>query len=369
VSFDSYLYQTIENKQKFISQIMTSKEIAQRFSDIDETVLNYAEIKALCSGNPLIKDKLDIEREIGNLEIMRRSHNTQRHRLEDLVNTKGPERLRLYTAYADEVRKDLETLAQYPLNKDDKDIIPAFEIKGKVYTDKKEAAAALMEACLAQAGEIGSARIGTYRDFGICARYSFTNSNFDLTLNCHHSYVIQTGKSADGNLTRINNALSEVSLLETLEKFEAKIKETESEIATAKEQLQHSFPQEAEYQEKLARLEEISRELGIGVDAELEQAEKSEAARVEAEKSGTAATVEADKSNAAATVEAGRNDTTASIEAVKPDTAGKIEVLKPNEKPEADVSDGYFDFMNKTGREAEKPRPDIKKKRAYEAAM
>lgn len=339
-SFDAYLYQTIENKQKFISQVMTSKEIARRFSDIDETVLNYAEIKALCSGNPLIKDKLDIEREIGNLEIMRRSHNVQRHRLEDLVKIKGPERIGLYSAKAAEIKADLEILAQYPLDKEDKDTVPLFEIDGKVYSDRKEAGEALMKTFQGRVGEIGKVSIGRYRGFEIRVKYDFTNSDFELTLKCHHSYTIKMGKSADGNITRINNALSEVSLLETFERFEDKIKEIESEIATAKQQLRQDFPQETEYREKLARLEAINRKLGIGVDAELEQAEKPELDKVEVENVG------------------GRNN-----------TAEKIEVLESAQKPYADVSNCYPEYMNKTVREAEKSRPEMKKKREYEAVM
>jgi hypothetical protein len=350
-TFDSYLYQTIENKQKFISQIMTSKEIARRFSDIDETVLNYAEIKALCTGNPLIKVKLDLEREIGNLEIMRRSHTMQRHRLEDLVNGNGPKRLAENKAYAERIRKDVEALTKNAINKEDKENLPAFTIDGTVYTNKKEMGAALMDACVKQTGVMGSASIGSYRGFEVFTRYNFTKSQCELTLKNSFSYTVALGDSADGNLTRINNALSEVSMVELLEDFEGKVKETEHEIESAKEQLRHSFPQETEYQEKLARLEEINRELGIGVDTELEQAEKAEAEKAETAK-----------------VEAGKTGI-ADVEAGKDGTAGRIEVLNQKMKPEAGVPGVYAGYMNNAHREAERPRPEIKKKRAYEAAI
>lgn len=283
-TFDAYMYQLIENKQKGISQIMTSKEIARRFADIDETVLNYAEIKALCSGNPLIKVKLDLEKEINTFEIMRRSHANQRHRLEDIVNQSGPERLFKYQYNAKNIKADLETLQKNPFNKemcdsmpDDEQNYPDFEINSKIYNNKKEVATALMSALNSLVGKQDYVSIGKYRGFDVRVRYDFRKSEYNVCLRGNHSYFFDTpNNNPIGNLTRLNNAISEVNIHKYLEEFETDIKHVTHEIETAKSQLTDTFPQEAEYQELLVKLEELNKELGIGVDMEFEMAEKNE---------------------------------------------------------------------------------------------
>jgi len=163
-------------------------------------------------------------------------------------------------------------------------------------------------------------------------QYKFTSSNYELTLKHNHSYTISAGDSADGNLTRINNALSQISLIELLEKFETNIKRIEQEMENAKEQLQYSFSQEAEYQEKLTQLEEINKELGIGVDKELEQAKKSETLNPPAEK----------------------------------DSETKVlQVLKNNTESDINISDN----INENASEKEIPKVEIKKKKSYEVAI
>lgn len=283
-TFDAYMYQLIENKQKGISQIMTSKEIARRFADIDETVLNYAEIKALCSGNPLIKVKLDLEKEINTFEIMRRSHANQRHRLEDIVNQSGPERLFKYQYNAKNIKADLETLQKNPFNKemydsmpDDEQNYPDFEINSKIYNNKKEVATALMSALNSLVGKQDYVSIGKYRGFDVRVRYDFRKSEYNVCLRGNHSYFFDTpNNNPIGNLTRLNNAISEVNIHKYLEEFETDIKHVTHEIETAKSQLTDTFPQEAEYQELLVKLEELNKGLGIGVDMEFEMAEKNE---------------------------------------------------------------------------------------------
>jgi len=252
-TFDAYMWQILENKQKFISQIMTSKSPVRACEDVDDTALSYAEIKALATGNPYIKEKMDLDIQVAKLRMLRASHTSQIYRLETDIT-------RTYPVQISSVRQRIANLeadmaAAAPVLALDKE---QFEMKvsGKVYTERKEAGAAIINACTAAKTVSQELPVGEYHGFRLSASYdSFTNS-FELAVRGQGKYVIKLGADPVGNVTRINNVLE--GFTGGLEESKRKLATLEQQLETAKEEVSKPFPQEQELIQKEARLSELN---------------------------------------------------------------------------------------------------------------
>lgn len=212
-TFDSYLWQTLENKQKFISQIMTSKSPVRSCEDVDETALSFAEIKALCAGDPRIKERMDLDLEVSKLRIMKADHNSKQYRLEDDLLKNFPEQIQEAQGFIAGLQSDIQTLQQHPHPADG---FAGMEIHGTTCTDKTEAGAALIDACR-EISDTDPATIGTYRGFALSAKFSGFLAP-TISVKGAVSYQVDLGADARGNLTRIDNALAR--LPENLERWQ-----------------------------------------------------------------------------------------------------------------------------------------------------
>ncbi len=249
-TFDSYLWQTVENKQKFISQIMTSKSPVRSCDDIDETALSYAEIKALCAGDPRIKEKMDLDIDVSRLKLLKANHQSQQYRLEDNLLKYFPEQIEQNKGYIAGFEKDLETLAAHQPPEGE---FAGMFIRGDTLTDKDNAGAAILEACKEVKGTEAT-EIGSYRGFTMSL--SFEGFHHQLTLKGEMSYKVELGPDARGNLTRIDNALA--GMPDRLKAVHAQLDNLYQQQAAAKAELGKPFPQEAELQQKSARLAELN---------------------------------------------------------------------------------------------------------------
>lgn len=252
-TFDAYLWQIIENKQKFISQIMTSKTPARTMEDVDETTLSYAEIKALATGNPLIKEKMDLDVTVARLTLLRSSFISQKYALEDQIRTHIPRKIR----EAEEQLKILEADAAQvnataPVEQDG--FLP-IEFEGTIYTDKKEAGSALLEICAAKTTPEATP-LGSYRGFSMALGFDSFDKKFVVTLKNKGKYTTTLGSDLYGNLQRIDNKLNGIETW--AEETKKDIAAYHSELETAKEEVQKPFPREQEFQEKSARLQELN---------------------------------------------------------------------------------------------------------------
>ena len=255
-TFDAYLWQTLENKQKFISQIMTSKSPVRSCEDVDETALSFAEIKALCAGDPRIRERMDLDLEVSRLRIMKADHNSKQYRLEDDLLKNFPQQIQEAQGFIEGLQSDIQTLQQHPHPADG---FIGMEIKGMSYTDKASAGTALLDACREITG-IEPVIIGNYRGFALSVKFSgFTHK---LTLKGAVSYQVEPGADARGNLTRIDNALDKMP--ESLETYKIKLSNLLQQQEAAKAEIGKPFPQEEELQRKSARLAELDAELNIG---------------------------------------------------------------------------------------------------------
>lgn len=255
-TFDAYLWQTLENKQKFISQIMTSKSPVRSCEDVDETALSFAEIKALCAGDPRIKERMDLDLEVSKLRIMKADHNSKQYRLEDDLLKNFPQQIQEAQGFIEGLQSDIQTLQQHPHPADG---FIGMEIKGMSYTDKASAGTALLDACREITG-MEPVIIGNYRGFALSVKFSgFTHK---LTLKGAVSYQVEPGADARGNLTRIDNALDKMP--ESLETCKIKLSNLLQQQEAAKAEIGKPFPQEEELQRKSARLAELDAELNIG---------------------------------------------------------------------------------------------------------
>ena len=250
-TFDSYLWQTVENKQKFISQIMTSKSPVRSCEDIDETALSYAEIKALCAGDPRIKEKMDLDIDVARLRLLKADHQAQQYRLEDNLLQYFPKQIEQNRGFIAGLKADLETLAAHPHPEDG---FAGMVIKGDTLTDKDNAGAAILEACKEVKG-LEPMEIGSYRGFSMHLSIEHFGE-FVLTLRGKMTYKTDLGRDARGNLTRIDNTLA--SMPERLQAVEAQLENLHKQVAAAKAELGKPYPQEAELQQKSERLAELN---------------------------------------------------------------------------------------------------------------
>ena len=264
-TFDAYLWQTVENKQKFISQIMTSKSPVRSCEDVDETALSYAEIKALCAGDKRIKEKMDLDVDVARLKLMKASHQSQQFRLEDNLLRHFPEQIRQNESFVEGFTADMQTLSAHPHPVDG---FAGMEVKGDLLTDKDNAGAAILEA-FKDAKGMEPVPIGSYRGFSMSLTVEDFGRDFILTLKGKMNHRVTLGKDARGNLTRIDNALN--AMPDRLQNVRNTLDALTAQMETAKAELGKPFPQEDELRTKSARLAELNAELNIDDRTPMEQ--------------------------------------------------------------------------------------------------
>jgi hypothetical protein len=262
VSFDSYLWQTVESKQKFISQIMSSKSPVRSCEDVDETALSYAEIKALCAGNPHIKEKMELDIEVARIRLLKADHRSQHYRLEDNLLKKFPEQITAVTARIAGIEKDIALYEAERAKCVDVQVVspggasvsakfPGMTVGGVCHAEKEPAAKALLEACKGVTDKADKP-IGEYMGFKLALRYDGFTKQMQLLLRGAMTYVTDLGTDTFGNITRINNCLEK--LPERLEGAKAQLADVQNQVEAAKSELEKPFPQEEELQAKEARL-------------------------------------------------------------------------------------------------------------------
>ena len=256
-TFDAYLWQTVENKQKFISQIMTSKSPVRSCDDVDETALSFAEIKALCAGDPRIKERMDLDIEVSKLKIMKADHNSKQFRLEDSLLKYFPEKIEEHKGFVRGLDADMQTLAAHPLPAED---FVGMEIRGDRLTDKENAGAALLDTCKEVKGK-DPVQIGSYRGFTMSVAFDSMWKTYTLTLKGQMTHRVELGSDARGNLVRIENALDKMP--ERLRSVQEQLENLYNQQAAAKAEVGKPFPQEQELAAKTARLIELDMELNL----------------------------------------------------------------------------------------------------------
>ncbi|WP_457945589.1 SNF2-related protein [Caproiciproducens sp. LBM24188] len=256
-TFDAYLWQTVENKQKFISQIMTSKSPVRSCDDVDETALSFAEIKALCAGDPRIKERMDLDVEVSKLKLMKADHQSKQYRLEDQLLKYFPEEIEKHKGFIQGFEADLETLAAHPHPEDG---FAGMEIRGDTLTDKENAGAALLDACKEVKGS-EPVQIGSYRGFTMSVEFSAWKQEYTLLLKGQMTHRASLGTDPRGNLTRIDNALSQMP--QRLEATKAQLDNLYQQQAAAKEEVGKPFPYKDDLRVKSARLVELDTLLNL----------------------------------------------------------------------------------------------------------
>ncbi len=270
-TFDAYLYQMLENKQKFISQIMTSKSPVRSCQDMDEVTLSYAEVKALSAGNPLIKEKMDLDIEVGKLKMLKSAHENNLYKLQNEVTTHLPMKIQYLKNEINGITADIEKAKKSPItyDSDGKAIFPSIEINGKVFTDKEEAGKALIAAFQAAVEKDYSTNheIGNYRGFKLLVGYNPLEKSYGGMLQGEAKHIITLGGSETGNFTRLDNLISTMDrrLIDAQRKLDGLVVELEE----AKTQLDVSFPREEELREKTKRLDELTKMLEADADDNL----------------------------------------------------------------------------------------------------
>ena len=277
-TFDAYLWQTVENKQKFISQIMTSKSPVRSCEDVDETALSYAEIKALCAGDERIKEKMDLDVDVARLKLMKASHQSQQYKLEDSLLKKFPEDIEKSRGFISGLEADMKTLAAHPHPEDG---FAGMTVKNDNLTDKDNAGAALLEAFKDVRG-MEPVPVGTYRGFQMSLTLEDFGRDYVLTLKGQMTHRVTLGKDARGNLTRIDNVLN--AMPDRLQNVRNTLDATTAQMEAAKAELGKPFPQEEELRVKSARLAELNAELNIDERTPMEQLADDAAISAKAER-------------------------------------------------------------------------------------
>lgn len=256
-TFDSYLFQTLENKQRFISQIMTSKSPVRSCEDVDEQALSYAEIKALCAGNPLIKEKMDLDVQVAKLKVLKADHQSQKFRLQDKLLTKFPADIQETNAYIAGVKADAQLAAAHPQVQEG---FCGMTIKGVTYDEKKTAGERLVLAC----SELPNAEekvIGSYRGFELSLRFDTFRSEYQALLKGQRKYTVPLGTDPLGNIIRLDNSLN--NFPERITAAENELDTLHQQQAAAQIEVEKPFPQEEELAEKSARLAELNAQLDV----------------------------------------------------------------------------------------------------------
>ena len=256
-TFDSYLFQTLENKQRFISQIMTSKSPVRSCEDVDEQALSYAEIKALCAGNPLIKEKMDLDVQVAKLKVLKADHQSQKFRLQDKLLTKFPADIQEANAHIAGLKSDAQLAAAHPQGKEE---FCGMVIKGVAYDEKKTAGERLMLAC----SELPNAEekvIGNYRGFELSLRFDAFRTEYQALLKGRRKYTVPLGNDPLGNIIRLDNSLN--NFPERITSAENELDTLHQQQAAAQIEVEKPFPQEEELAEKSARLAELNAQLDV----------------------------------------------------------------------------------------------------------
>ena len=275
-TFDSYLFQTLENKQRFISQIMTSKSPVRSCDDVDEQALSYAEIKALCAGNPLIKEKMDLDVQVAKLKVLKADHQSQKFRLEDKLLTKFPAEIQEQTAKIAALKSDAEIAAVHP---QDKENFCGMVIKGMTYDEKKTAGERLILACM-ELPNTEEQVVGSYRGFELSLRFDTFHNEHQALLKGTLKYPVTLGSDPHGNIVRLDNALSNFADRSTA--AENELDTLRQQQAAAQVEVAKPFPQEEELAQKSARLAELNAQLDVDEkhhEPEQDEEEKEDAPR------------------------------------------------------------------------------------------
>ena len=257
-TFDSYMWQILENKQKFISQIMTSKSPVRACEDVDDTALSYAEIKALATGNEYIKEKMDLDVQVSKLKLLKANHTSQIYRLESDIAKRYPVQITALKEKIAGMRVDADVVKRIDLQDNDHF---AMTVGGKLYTDKKEAGVALISAASGLKSVKSAGQIGEYHGFALSSEYNFLSNTYTMTIKGKCSYKIEFGKDTLGNIQRIHNALSAIE--KKLADTEQNLETVQQQLKTAQEEVQKPFPKEAELSEKMERLAELNAMLNM----------------------------------------------------------------------------------------------------------
>ena len=280
-TFDSYLYQLVESKQKFIGQIMTSKSPVRSAEDIDETALSYAEIKALCTGNPLIKEKMDMDIDVGKLKLLKASHLSQRYALEDQLIREFPQKITALEQRIAGLEQDIAHLAACSVP--NADGFCPMTVEGKTYTDKKAAGSAILEFCH-NMKNTAAVPLGSYRGFDMKISFDTVSHEYKITLGHELCHTTPLGTDLFGNILRLDNTLA--ALPAQLEACREQLENTHVQMENAKAEIAKPFPREEELQSKTARLDELNILLNMDkADNEIVDGEPEEEQPERAEKS------------------------------------------------------------------------------------
>ena len=252
-TFDAYMWQILENKQKFISQIMTSKSPVRACEDVDDTALSYAEIKALATGNPYIKEKMDLDVQVSKLKLLKANHTSQIYRLESDIAKNFPVQISALKERIAGMQVDSQVVKSVDLQDNDKFVMTVGNV---LYEDKKEAGEALIAACAGLKAVSTGGKVGEYHGFTLSASYNMFSNAFELTIKGKCSYKLEIGKDPVGNMQRIHNTLSSID--RKLTESEQKLETVQQQLATAQEEVKKPFPKEAELNEKMKRLSELN---------------------------------------------------------------------------------------------------------------
>lgn len=268
-TFDAYSWQTIENKQKFIAQVMTSKSPVRVCDDVDESVLSYAEIKALCAGDARIREKMDLDVEVSRLKLMQADYQSRRFRLEDRLIRYFPQEIQEKKENIERCQRDVELLQAHPLPKDGF----MMQVGGKTYTEKEAAGRELLDCCKNWKGRALS-WIATYRGMGIGLDYDIVSQKYFVNLNGSMTYKVELGSDPRGNITRIDNKMESVP--DRIAKEKLALDELCRQEQAVKDELQKPFAQETELKEKQMRLAQLNAELDIDDKTPIEAAIEEE---------------------------------------------------------------------------------------------
>lgn len=269
-TFDAYLYQTLENKQKFISQIMTSKSPVRACDDVDEQALSYAEIKALCAGDSRIKEKMDLDIDVARLKVLKSDHQSQQYRLEDRLLKYFPAEMEKQRGFIQGFEADMQTVTAHPLPKEG---FVGAEIQGRTFSEKELAGEAILAACKSYTG-MEPVALGTYRGFSMELSYNSLSQEYEIALKGSMTHTVTLGTDARGNFIRMDNTLA--GLEGRKEKAQVQLENLHNQQEAAKAELGKPFPQEAELAEKSTRLAELDAALNMddhGMEEEVTEPE------------------------------------------------------------------------------------------------
>lgn len=264
-TFDAYLWQIVENKQKFISQIMTSRSPVRSCEDVDDTALSYAEIKALATGNPYIREKMDLDIKVSRLKLFKANYNSQKYQLEEQIARTFPAQIAAMEERIDGLRSDADAVSPVMESLSDNGVFQ-MTVGGRVFTERKEAGEAIIAACKDLRAVKTEGQIGEFHGFSISGSFDYMKGKYMLTLKRQRSYILEAGPNPFGNIQRICNALAGIG--KRLAEAEQKLETVQQQLLSAQEEVQKPFPKESELAAGLERLAELNVLLNLDGGAE-----------------------------------------------------------------------------------------------------